>query len=67
MKIMGNEANSAVYILSKEFLKNFFEKFPKSYDFSRDVLGSMENKIAAYKTDKLFIDIGTVNNYNLVK
>ncbi|MBD1151171.1 nucleotidyltransferase family protein [Pelagibacterales bacterium SAG-MED25] len=66
-KNYGNEANSAVYILSKEFLKIFFEKFPESYDFSKEVLGSMENKIAAYKTDKLFIDIGTVKNYNLVK
>lgn len=66
-KNYGNEANSAVYILSKEFLKIFFEKFPESNDFSKEVLGSMENKIAAYKTDKLFIDIGTVKNYNLVK
>ena len=66
-KNYGNEANSAVYILSKEFLKIFFEKFPESNDFSKEVLGSMENKIAAYKTDKLFIDIGTIKNYNLVK
>ena len=63
----GNEANGAVYILSKEFQKIFLEKYSKSYDFSSDILSSMENKIMAYKTNKLFIDIGTVKNYNLVK
>jgi mannose-1-phosphate guanylyltransferase len=63
----GNEANSAVYILSKEFQKIFLEKYPNSHDFSTEVLSSMENKIVAYKTDKLFIDIGTVKNYNSVK
>ena len=63
----GNEANSAVYILSKEFQKIFLEKYPKPYDFSNEVISSMENQIAAYKTNQLFIDIGTVKNYNLVK
>ena len=63
----GNEANSAVYILSKEFQKLFLEKYYNTYDFSTEVLSSMENKMVAYKTDKLFVDIGTVKNYNLVK
>ena len=63
----GNEANSAVYILSKEFQKLFLEKYSNTYDFSIEVLSSMENKMVAYKTDKLFVDIGTVNNYNSVK
>ena len=63
----GNEANGAVYILSKEFQKIFLENYSQSYDFSSEILSSMENQIMAYKTDKLFIDIGTVNNYNLVK
>mgnify|MGYP005992572513 CR=1 FL=1 len=63
----GNEANGAVYILSKEFQKLFLEKYSQSYDFSSEILSSMENQIVAYKTDKLFIDIGSVDNYNLVK
>ncbi len=63
----GNEANSAVFILSKELQKLLIEKFLSAYDFSKDVLSSLENQMAAYKTSKLFIDIGTVDNYNLVK
>jgi mannose-1-phosphate guanylyltransferase len=63
----GKEANGAVYILSKEFQKLFLKKYSQSYDFSSEILSSMENQIVAYKTDKLFIDIGTVNNYNQVK
>ena len=63
----GNEANGAVYILSKEFQKLLIEKFPTAYDFSTEILGSLENQIIAYKTEKFFLDIGTINNYNLVK
>tara|TARA_Y100000768_G_scaffold367608_1_gene330844 strand:+ start:2093 stop:2776 length:684 start_codon:yes stop_codon:yes gene_type:complete len=66
-KNYGNEANGAVYILSKEFQKLFLEKYSQTYNFSTEILSSMENKILAYKTDKYFIDIGTLKNYNLVK
>jgi len=66
-KNYGNEANGAIYILSKEFQKNFRKKFSNTYDFTKDIIAPMKNDMAAYKTNKIFVDIGSVANYKLVK
>lgn len=57
----GTLANGAVYILSKDFIKKIKNK--KYVDFSRDILPKFICKIFTYKTDKPFIDIGTVKNF----
>lgn len=63
----GKNANGAVYILSKKFLKIISNKYKSSKDFINDILINFEKKIAAYKSNKIFIDIGTVKNYMKVK
>ena len=63
----GNIANGAVYILSKDFQRLLLSDFFNATDFSREIVNSMTNKILAYKTNDIFIDIGTVKNYERVR
>jgi mannose-1-phosphate guanylyltransferase len=60
----GNLANCAVYILSKEFINILRNDFFNVNDFSKDVLAHFVNKTFIYETKNIFIDIGTIENYN---
>ena len=62
---VGNIANGATYLLSKEFLKIIKKDFNNAYDFSTDILPYFIDKIYTFHTDKIFIDIGNITNYNL--
>ena len=59
----GNLANGAVYILSAELLKRLRADFHTVRDFSVDVLNHMVGRIYSYETSEVFLDIGTLENY----
>lgn len=61
----SNEANGAIYILSKKFIKSIKTKQYK--DFSLDIIPKFVGKINCYKTEQFFLDIGTKKNYEKVK
>lgn len=63
----SNLANGAIYILSSAFFREV-EKFDlsKITDFSKQVIPRFLGKIVAYKTNKLFKDIGSIETYNFV-
>ena len=63
----GNLANSAVYLISKEFIKLSKKKFTFTKNFSEDIMPKIQGKIFCYKTKKFFIDIGSINSYMKVK
>lgn len=62
---VGNIANGATYILSKEFLKIIKKDFSKASDFSTEILPHFVNMIFTFHTDEIFIDIGNIASYNL--
>ena len=62
----GNLANGAVYILSSEMINILKTDFATKTDFSTEILGYFIGKIYTYLTEDLFIDIGTLENYNRV-
>ena len=59
----GNLANGAVYILSTEFINQFFLNFETPKDFSADVLPLLLGRIYTFTTSELFLDVGTPNAY----
>ncbi|MGK7873284.1 MAG: nucleotidyltransferase family protein [Xenococcaceae cyanobacterium] len=59
----GNLASGAFCILSNEFLAFIKDKKQKYSDFSREVLPLFLNKIYAYETHSIFIDIGSIEAY----
>ena len=61
-----NLANGAVYILSPEFYSEIIERFENAKDFSNDIIKNFVGRIFTYETKKLFIDIGTIENYSKV-
>tara|TARA_B110000027_G_C16017068_1_gene254647 strand:+ start:89 stop:778 length:690 start_codon:yes stop_codon:yes gene_type:complete len=65
----GNQANCAVYILSNEALKRIKQIAENEdlFDFSEQVINKFLGKIFTFQTTNLFIDIGTIENYNKVK
>ncbi|MDC3111590.1 nucleotidyltransferase family protein [bacterium] len=63
----GNIANGAIYLFGKDFIKIIKKKFLNTYDFSKDIVPSLPNKVFTYKTESSFIDIGTPANYQKVK
>uniref|UniRef100_UPI0040484FD8 nucleotidyltransferase family protein n=1 Tax=Bacteroidota TaxID=976 RepID=UPI0040484FD8 len=62
----GNLANGAVYILSSEMINIIKTDFVTKTDFSTEILGHFVGKIYTFLTEDLFIDIGTLENYNSV-
>ena len=62
----GNLANGAVYILSAEMISRLKAEFYNKTDFSTEILGSFIGKIYTYLTEEIFVDIGTIENYNKV-
>ena len=63
----GNLANGAIYTLSTEVLKKLSSDLYNAKDFSTEVLHRFMGKIYAYETTEIFIDIGTIDNYNKAK
>ena len=61
----GNLANGAIYIINKKFLEQI--KFKDYKDFSNDIVLRSINKVAVFKTNKFFIDIGTLKKINYLK
>jgi mannose-1-phosphate guanylyltransferase len=59
----GNMANGAVYILSAELLKRLNTDLHAVTDFSTEVLSNLVGSIYTYETSEVFIDIGTIENY----
>lgn len=64
---IGNIANGAIYVLSRDFLKLARKKFLMAKNFSEDIIPHLSNKIFCYHTKKTFLDIGTLDNYKKVK
>jgi mannose-1-phosphate guanylyltransferase len=58
---MGNLANGAVYILTKEVIRLI--KNNNLSDLSNDVIPKLVNKINVYENKGFFIDIGNNENY----
>jgi mannose-1-phosphate guanylyltransferase len=59
----GNLANGAVYILSVELLERLKTDLHTVKDFSTEVLNLFVGHIYTYETSEVFIDIGTIENY----
>jgi mannose-1-phosphate guanylyltransferase len=59
----GKYANGAIYILSKEAQAEIKKKFFKKKDFAKDILPNFLGRISAFKTKKIFVDIGNIERY----
>lgn len=62
-KPLGNLANGAVYILSKELLEILHRNSKKPTDFSCEILTKLIGKIFTHETQATFIDIGNPEAY----
>jgi mannose-1-phosphate guanylyltransferase len=62
----GNLANGAIYLLSKEFIGILKIKYKDSKEFTIDILPDFIGRIYTYETKKIFLDIGTIENYNRI-
>jgi mannose-1-phosphate guanylyltransferase len=60
----SNLANGAVYILSKELLTEIKDRFDFN-DFSTQVIPNYLDKIYSFETNEIFLDIGTLDSYNM--
>ena len=65
-KPLSNLANCAVYVLSKNFFKEFKQN-ENLYDFSHDILPKLIGKIFTFKINESFFDVGHTKTYNLIK
>jgi len=59
----GDIANGAVYVLSKEFIKEIKKNNSKFSDFILDIIPNYYGRIFTYHTNETFIDIGSQQNY----
>ncbi|MDQ5985807.1 MAG: nucleotidyltransferase family protein [Syntrophus sp. SKADARSKE-3] len=59
----GNRANGAVYILSKDFIRDIRSYAGKINDISTQLIGKYLGKIYTYHTNEAHIDIGTPETY----
>ena len=64
-KKYGLYANGAVYIFSKQAIKNFSK--PKFNNLFLDICSQFKKSIYVYKYKGTFIDIGSVKNYKKIK
>ena len=65
---IGNEANAAIYVISKEIFNNLNNiDIYKSYNFAEEVIPKLIGKIYIYKTDEFFIDIGDEKSLNIAR
>lgn len=63
----GKLANGAIYIFENSFLNNIHNIKPIPTDLSIDVLPKLKGKVFVYKTNKLLVDIGTIERYQKIK
>ncbi|MEB3828482.1 nucleotidyltransferase family protein [Phormidium sp. CCY1219] len=59
----GNLASGAICILSNKFLEWIKDNKENFYDFSKEVLPLFVNKVYAWETKNIFIDIGSREAY----
>jgi len=60
----NNLANGAIYILSSKLLNILELMHGDAIDFSKDIIGNFLGQIYTFETKKLFLDIGSVENYH---
>jgi mannose-1-phosphate guanylyltransferase len=63
----GYRANGAIYILSPELLRRFSGEYSEFTDFSTQVIPLLMGKIYAWHCKDIFVDIGSVGDYESVK
>ena len=63
----GNRANGAMYILSREFIRDIRPYTGKIHDVSTQLIPKYLGRIYTYHTDVPYIDIGTPESYLKVK
>jgi mannose-1-phosphate guanylyltransferase len=63
----GDRANGAIYILSNELLRRFAGEYSGFTDFSTQVIPLLMGKIYAWHCKDIFVDIGSVGDYESVK
>ena len=63
----GTDANGAVYLIGKEALSEMFKKYKDKKDFIKEILIQYLSKISAYKSNKIFQDIGSIRDYISVR
>ena len=63
----GTDANGAVYLIGKEALSEMFKKYKDKKDFIKKLLVKYLLKISAFKTNKIFQDIGSIRDYISVR
>jgi len=56
---LGNLANGAIYLVSRDFFR-YFNDMPEKSDFSVDVIPKLMGRIFTYETKGFLIDIGTL-------
>jgi len=59
----GIKANGAVYILSKDFIKDLKSNHVNASDFSTEIIPHFMGKIYVYHTNEIFEDIGSLEKY----
>jgi mannose-1-phosphate guanylyltransferase len=59
-----NFANGAIYILSHDLIELAASKFSKILDISLELLPNLVHEIYTYETKNIFMDIGTIRNYD---
>jgi mannose-1-phosphate guanylyltransferase len=64
-KPMGNLANGAIYILSKEMIASLSINSKNIRDFSTEIISKYLGKIYTYETKQMLIDIGTPETYKI--
>lgn len=56
-----------MYLISKEALSEMFKKYKDKKDFIKEILVKYLLKISAFKTNKIFQDIGSIRDYISVR
>lgn len=64
-KPMGDLANGAIYILSKEMIASLSSNSKNIHDFSTEIISKYLGKIYTYETKQMLIDIGTPETYKI--
>jgi mannose-1-phosphate guanylyltransferase len=59
----SNEANGAIYALSRDLLRTIHADFAHASDFSTEVIPLILNKIYTYHTNDVLVDIGSPEQY----
>jgi mannose-1-phosphate guanylyltransferase len=62
----GNLANGAIYIISARMQEQLRSEYRQAVDFSQEVIPKYVGKIYSYETKDIFLDIGTMKNYEYI-